>query len=152
MKKGAIMKKWNKIIIAAILIILAICAVKYISNPERQIKNFINQNNEELVTIAEAYLNSDATIKNTYKNVEVEQVFRGNNDIVQFYYGGVGIVPSSKYYGFYYSPDDVPTAYQNVNCRLSAVSDDEWEWSDGTDNGSRTIRIMKKWFYYEAWF
>jgi len=152
MKKGAIMKKWNKIIIAAILIILAICAVKYISNPERQIKNFINQNNEELVTIAEAYLNSDATIKNTYKNVEVEQVFRGNNDIVQFYYGGVGIVPSSKYYGFYYSPDDVPTAYQNVNCRLSAVSDDEWEWSDGTDNGGRTIRIMKNWFYCEAWF
>lgn len=152
MKKGAIMKKWNKIIIAAILIILAIYAVKYISNPERRIKYFINQNNEELVTIAEAYLNSDATIKNTYKSVEVEQVFRGNNDIVQFYYGGAGIVPSSKYYGFYYSPDDVPTAYQNANCRLSAVSDDEWEWSDGTDNGGRTIRIMKNWFYYEAWF
>lgn len=147
----AVMKKWNKIIIAAVLIILAISAVKYITNPERRIKNFINQNSEELVTIAEAYLNSDTTIK-TYKGVEVESVFRGNNDIVQFYYGGVGIVPASTYYGFYYSPDDIPTAYQNVNCRLSAVSDDEWKWSDGTDNGGRTIRIMKNWFYYEAWF
>jgi hypothetical protein len=145
------MKKWNKIIIAAVLIIIAICAVKYITYPERRIKNFINQNREELVAIAEAYLKSDTTIM-TYKGVRVEQVFRGNNDIVQFYYGGVGIVPASTYYGFYYSPDDIPAAYQNVNCRLSAVSDVEWEWSDGTDNGGRTIRIMKNWFYYEAWF
>jgi hypothetical protein len=145
------MKKRNKIIIAAVLVILAICAVKYILNPERRIEMFINKNSEELVTIAEAYLDSDTTIK-TYKGVEVEQVFKGNSDIVQFYYCGVGIVPASKYYGFYYSPDDVPTAYQNGNFALSAVSDEEWEWSDGTDNGGRTIRIMKNWFYYEAWF
>ena len=145
------MKKRNKIIVAVLLVILAIYAIKFISNPERRIKNFVNQNSEELVTVAEAYLNSDTTTK-TYKGVEVEQVFRGDNDIVQFYYGGVGIVPASKYYGFYYSPDDVPTAYQNTKYSLSAVSDDEWEWSDGTDNGGRTKRIMKNWFYYEAWF
>lgn len=149
--RGAMMKKWNRIIVLAALIILAVYAVKYISNPERRIRSFINQNSKELVTIAEAYLNSDAVTK-TYKGVEVEQTFRGSHDIVQFYYGGVGIVPASKYYGFYYSPDDVPTAYQNANCSLSAVSDDEWEWSDGTDNGGRTIKLFKDWFYYEAWF
>jgi len=146
-----IMKKWNKIIIIALLIIPAIYTTRFISNPERRIKNFVNQNSEELVTIAEASLNSDTTIK-TYKGVKVEQAFSGDNDIVQFYYGGVGIAPASKYYGFYYSPDDVPTAYQNTNNKLSAVSDDEWEWSDSTDNGGRTIKIMKNWFYYEAWF
>lgn len=145
------MKKWNKIIITALLIILAIYTIKFISNPERRIKNFVNRNSEELVTIAEACLNSDTTVK-TYKGVNVEQVFRGDHDIVQFYYGGMGIAPASIYYGFYYSPDDVPTAYQNTNNKLSAVSYDEWEWSDGTDNGGGTIKIMKNWFYYEAWF
>lgn len=145
------MKKRNKIVIVATLIFLTICVVKFISNPEQRIKNFINQNNEELETIAKSYLNSDITIK-SYKGVEVEQVFKGKNDIVQFYYGGVGIVPASKYYGFYYSPDDEPVAYQNVNCKLTSISDDEWEWSDGTDNGGRTKRIMKNWYYYEAWF
>lgn len=145
------MKKWNRIIVLAVLIILASYAVKRISNPERRIRNFINQNSKELVTIAEAYLNSDTAIR-TYKCVQVEQVFRGSHDIVEFYYGGVGIVPASKYYGFYYSPDDVPTAYQNANCSLSAVSDSEWEWSDGTDNGGRTIKLFKDWYYYEAWF
>jgi len=147
----AVMKKYISIIIAAVLVILAIYTVNYVSNPERQIKNFINENSKELVTIAESYLNSDTTVK-TYKGVKVEQAFRGNNDIVQFYYGGKGIAPASKYYGFYYSPDDVPVAYQNANCNLTDVSDDEWKWSDGTDNGGRTIRIMENWFYYEAWF
>lgn len=145
------MKKWNRIIIAAALIALTICAVRYIFNPERRIKSFVNQNSKELAAIAEAYLNSDTTTK-IYKGIKVEQVFRGNHDIVQFYYGGFGIAPASKYYGFYYSPDDVPTAYQNVNCRLSVISEDEWGWFDSTDNGGRTIRIMKNWFYYEAWF
>lgn len=100
-------------IVIAVFIIVTVSVVKYISNPERQIKNFINQNNQnnkELATIAEAYLSSDTAAK-TYKSVEVKQVFRGKHDTVQFYYGGAGVVPASKYYGFYYSPDDVPTAY-----------------------------------------
>ncbi len=145
------MKKRKKLIIAAVLIILAFCTAKYFLNLELRIKTFVNQNNEELVTIAEAYLNSDTTIKK-YKGVEVEQVFRGDHDIVQFFYSAVGIVPASKYYGFYYSPDDSPAAFQNVNQKLSAVSNEEWKWSDGTDNGGRTKRIMRNWFYYEAWF
>lgn len=146
------MKKYISIIISAVLIILAFCTVNYISNPKRQIKNFINENSKELVTIAESYLDSDTSIK-TYKGVEVEQVFSRNNDIVQFYYGGKGIAPASKCYGFYYSPDDVPAAYQNSNYNLTDVSDDEWKWlENGTDNGGRTIRIREKWFYYEAWF
>lgn len=76
------MKKQNKIVIVATLILLTICVVNFISNPENRIKNFIKQNNEELATIAKSYLNSDITIK-FYKGVEVEQVFNGKNDIVQ---------------------------------------------------------------------
>lgn len=85
MKQGdcAVMKKWNRIIIAAALIALTICAVRYIFNPERRIKSFVNQNSKELAAIAEAYLNSDTTTK-IYKGVKVEQVFRGNHDIVSF--------------------------------------------------------------------
>ena len=81
-----------------------------------------------------------------YPPIESGAGFGQNDD-------GVGIAPASKYYGFYYSPDDVPVAYQNVNDNLTHVSDDEWKWSDnGTDNGDRTIRIIENWFYYEAWF
>nr|WP_320024126.1 hypothetical protein [uncultured Acetobacterium sp.] len=146
------MKKYISIIISAVLIILAIYTINYISNPERQIKKFVSENSKELVTIAESHLNSDTTIE-TYKGVKVEPVFSGKNEIVQFFYDGKGIAPASKYYGFYYSPDDVPAAYQNTNFNLAYVSDNEWKWSeDGTDNGGRTIRIIENWFYYEAWF
>lgn len=95
----AVMKKWNWLVIAAALIALTICAVRYIFNPERRIKNFVNQNSKELAAIAEAYLNSDTTTK-IYKGIKVEQVFRGNHDIVQFYYGGFGIVPASSIMAF----------------------------------------------------
>lgn len=146
------MKKYTKIMVITIFIILIICVANYISNPERQIKKFISQNSEELMTIAEAYLNDDMTTK-IFKGVKVEGAFRGDSDIVQYYYSGKGIAPASKYYGFYYSPDDVPVAYENSNYRLSKVSDDEWKWlEENSDNGGRTIRIMQKWFYYEAWF
>lgn len=77
------MKKQNKIVIVATLILLTICVVNFISNPENRIKNFIKQNNEELVIIAKSYLNSDMTIK-SYKGVEVEQVFNGKMILYNF--------------------------------------------------------------------
>lgn len=145
------MQRSKKISIIVFLVVMAIYTGKVIFNPESKIKYFVRHNHEDLVTIAEDYLSSMTTIKK-YKSVEVERIFKGKNDIVQFYYCGIGIAPASQYYGFYYSPDDMPTAYQNADYKLFPISDEEWEWSDGTDNGGRTSRIMKNWFYYEAWF
>ncbi|MDN5307858.1 MAG: hypothetical protein PWP16_1221 [Eubacteriaceae bacterium] len=146
------MKKRNKLIVIIVLIILMIIAVKYIYNSERRVKNFVINNNEELVTIAEAYLNGDTSIT-TYKGAKVERVYGGDHVIVQFFYGGFGIAPASRYYGFYYSPDDAPTVYQNSpRNELVDGDDQQWIWTDGTDNGGRTFRITDNWFYYEAWF
>ena len=96
-------------------------------------------------------MNNDTSIK-TFKNVEVDGLFKGEHDIVQFFYSGFGIAPATKYYGFYYSEDDEPAAFQNINITLVEKGKNEWEWSDGTDNGGITIRIKENWFYYEAWF
>lgn len=146
------MRKRNKVIIASILIIFTL---KYIVNSEHLIGAFVYMNNEELEVIAEEYLNSDTGIE-SYKGIRVAGVFRGENDIVEFDFWGIGLVPSTTYYGFYYSPDDVPAVFQNAPTSvavLSPVTDEEWEWSEeNTDNGGRTIRIMKNWFYYEASF
>ena len=72
---------------------------------------------------------------------------------MQFLYFAFGLVPSTRYYGFYYSQDDVPVPFQNAGAVLSQVSEEEWNWYDaGTDNGGRTKRITDHWFYYEAWF
>ena len=55
------------------------------------------------------------------------------------------------YYGFYYSPDDVPLAFQNVPVPLEESSNG-WQWqAEGDDRGS-THRLSPGWFYFEAHF
>lgn len=48
---------------------------------------------------------------------------------IEFLCGASGFVPSSSYYGFYYSADAVPKGFQGVPIPLSA---DEigWKWKD----------------------
>ena len=55
----------------------------------------------------------------------------------------------STYYGFYYSPDDVPLAFQNTDTALTE-SDGGWVWQAEGDNHGRTYRLAEDWFYFEA--
>ena len=76
---------------------------------------------------------------------------------VEFFCGGAGIVPASSYYGFYYSPGDIPLAVdatQTKNLRPDGNGfgwQEKWERSDG-DNSYYTERIMECWYYYESHF
>ena len=74
-----------------------------------------------------------------------------NLNVVEFGYSSKGIIPASKYYGFYYSKDDTPHVFQGSALKL-VKEKDGWKWTDGSDNGGFTSRISKNWFYYEAWF
>lgn len=121
------------------------------SNKEEKISDFVADNKTELEEIAQDWLNGTTTV-NECNGVAVEGVYSGKHQIVQFMYGGTGLVPSTTYYGFYYSEDDVPACFQNVDYELKSTSDNEWTWSDGTDNGGVTKRISECWFYYKAWF
>ena len=56
-----------------------------------------------------------------------------------------------QYCGFYYSPDDVPLAFQNTPCTLrqdGAV----WSWSADGENKGTTGRIRAQWFWFEVQF
>lgn len=145
------MKKYGKILITCGVVCGIIFAVRCVRNPERRITNFVEANYAELQEIADAHLAFDTSV-DTYQDVEVDGVFDGEHEIVQFFSEGEGIAPASKYYGFYYSPDDEPAIFQNGRGELSPTAEDEWEWTDGTDNGGKTVRIRECWYYYEAWF
>ena len=56
------------------------------------------------------------------------------------------------YYGCYYSPDDVPLAFQNTDVELIQNGHDYWEWSADGDNHGATSFILKNWYYFEASF
>ena len=136
---------------AAVVAVFAVLGVTVLRSYEDKIYSFVLENREgleaETLKILGGQKDSDS-----FRGVEIEGVYGGKNNIVQFFYGGFGIVPSAKYYGFYYSENDVPAAYQNCDYELAKTGENSWEWSDGTDNGGITKRITDNWFYYEAWF
>lgn len=77
---------------------------------------------------------------------------QGEHMMVDFYVTGLGIAPASTYYGFYYSPDDVPLVYGNYDIVLTQCDKNTWEWSANGDNKGVTKKIADCWYYYEASF
>ena len=84
----------------------------------------------------------------------IQSVHVEKDAYVEFYCGGSGLVPSSSYYGFYYSPDDLPlavdvTVTENLRPEGNGFG---WKQSGGLDgdNWYYTERIMENWYYYES--
>ncbi|MBR3841269.1 MAG: hypothetical protein IKM20_09050, partial [Erysipelotrichales bacterium] len=96
------MKIIKRIIIVFVVMFICFKVISYCFYPEIEIRNFVNHNYIELEEIAYDYLVNKISVKE-YKGVEIEGIFKGDTDIVQFYYSGFGIAPASTYYGFYYS-------------------------------------------------
>ncbi len=74
----------------------------------------------------------------------------GEHPIAEYTVVSRGLVPSSKYYGFFYSYDNVPVAFQNANQSLTPVSDQTWQWNGEGDNHGMVRRLDANWFYFEA--
>jgi len=150
------MKKWKKSLTIVTILILAVVVLKLCTNPEIRIRNFLNKHEEDLQEIARTYLSGEKYIllgqEESYKGVIVKGFQDGEHPVIEFFYSGKGLVPSSVYYGFYYSPDDMPVSVMDGNRPLKSVSEYEWEWTGVGDNGGITKRIKENWFYYEAWF
>lgn len=58
----------------------------------------------------------------------------------------------NTYYGCYYSPDNVPLAFQNTDVELTQNGHNYWEWSAEGDNHGETSKIMDCWYFFKASF
>lgn len=143
------MHKKKRKLIAALLVtsFVVVAAAAWVCTPGERVALFVRFHNEDLSDIASACLAGDTSIE-SYHGVKVQGLYEGEHPIVQFYTLGWGLIP---YMGFYYSPDDNPAAFLNTDAKLTPVSDDKWEWTDGTDNRGTTKKIDDCWYYYEAW-
>lgn len=134
------------------LVVISVYIVsKVLFNPYAKISRYVNHNEGNLRASCEFYLEQNHVNK-ADTEIDVMGIYGGEYKIVQFFYSGKGIVPASIYYGFYYSPDDIPVPYCNGNEELEMVSEDEWTWKDVGDNGGKLRKIQDNWYYYEAWF
>lgn len=146
------MKKIRLVLITFLLPLLCLAALLVWSrSSQRGISLFVTRHQNDLEQMARDRLDGLRTAER-YHGVAVEGVFPGQNPIVQFSSGGFGLAPSAVYQGFYYSESGRPAAYQNADVELVPVSDNQWTWTDGTDNGGMTRKIDGQWFFYKAWF
>ena len=71
--------------------------------------------------------------------------------LVEFHTGGAGLVSNSTYLGFYYSKDNAHKVFQGANIPLN-VNKNVADWYGEGDNWGKSMRLIEKWFWFEANF
>ena len=114
---------------------------------EQRVVTLFEKHGAELTEQMAAF-EEDGTIAGT-KNWKSVTHWQGEHEMVEYTVATAG----STYYGFYYSPDDVPLAFQNTDVPLvPAETEEGWIWTAEGDNRGRTYRLAERWFYFEAKF
>jgi len=145
-------KRRRIILIILIAVICVIFAAGKIFSPERAVLRTFKANEAALNEMVQSYLKGDtAALRTDIPGIQSAQYWHGDSGMIEFFVKGRGIVPASSYYGFYYSVDGVPLAFQNAKMTL-VESGDGWEWKEGGDNRGYTEHISGNWYYYEASF
>lgn len=144
----------RKIIIVILLVIVLILIAWILNAPANKAKLVLNLWHDDFeANSISALQNSNADDK--LHGVRLDGVFKsqadGNDEagIVQYMVKAYGLPSAGTYYGFYYSPDDEPAAYQNIDCRLMEDGDNRWSWSKDGASGV-TCKICDKFYYYKV--
>ena len=143
--------KTMMVILAAIIIVLAASIINAPANKSKLVLNLWHDDFE--ANSISALQNSNADDK--IHGVRLDGVFKSQasesdeTGIVQYTVNAYGLPSAGTYYGFYYSPDDEPAAYQNIDCRLMEDGDNRWSWSKDGASGV-TYKICDKFYYYKV--
>ena len=113
--------------------------------PEKRVARYVASHQSELQSSMDAYFHRGLPLSHD-SAIPVVNHWPGQHPMVEYI-----LFTSSGYYGFYYSPDDVPLAFQNAPISLEETPTG-WQWrGEGDDHGS-TRRLSPHWYYFEAYF
>ena len=143
----------KKTIFAIALIIGLVVFIRWYSNPERRIFAMVEGNLPKYQTVAEQLWNGEVSADEVdLLGVRDVRVRAGEHKKVDFFVTGFGLAPSSTYYGFYYSQEDLALPYLEETAKISEVEEGVWSWKGNGDNKGVTKKIADCWYYYEASF
>lgn len=144
----------RKIIIVILLVIVLILIAWILNAPANKAKLVLNLWHDDFeANSISALQNSNAD--DILHGVRLDGIFKSQASesdeagIVQYMVKAYGLPSAGTYYGFYYSPDDEPAAYQNIDCRLMEDGDNRWSWSKDGASGV-TYKICDKFYYYKV--
>ena len=141
------MKKRIKISFGIFLSVLILSMLSLYAIPKFRITLFVNMYHElieENLKINNG-VPADEAVFLGYKYVNS---WEGSHPMTEF----VIMTYGDTYYGCYYSPDDVPLAFQNTEAALIQENQNLWKWTDEGDNHGTTSKIRGKWYFFKASF
>ena len=141
------MKKGIKIGITVLVCVLLLSALSIYTVPQLRVSRFVNTYHtviEDGLKAGNGVPADDAVILG-YKAVHR---WEGTHPMTEFIIMSLG----NTYYGCYYSPDDVPLAFQNTDIELTSEEDNCWKWNAEGDNHGETSKIMDCWYFFKASF
>lgn len=143
----------KKTVIKILIVVGAILFLKWYSNPERRIFAMVERNLEKYEMAVQQMMNGDISASRVeVPGVRDVHVRMGEHVVVDFFVTGFGLAPSSTYYGFYYSPEDLPMMALDGMAKLTEYEPDAWNWQGVGDNDGIIKKIADCWYYYEASF
>ena len=133
------MKNRRLSLLAALL--AAIVGLSLYLTPKRRAGRYVAAHWETLQADMDAYFLRGEPLRYDAP-LETVNSWPGEHPMVEY------ILPALRpgYYGFYYSPDDVPLALQNAAVPLEETADG-WRWQDG-DVPGETRRLSPRWFSF----
>ncbi len=151
MKKiqAAVSRKKGKIgMLVAVIIVVVFCILNVPANKTKIVLNIWGDEfKENSILVVQ-----NGSAKKLLHGVQLDGAYEDNDtQIVQYTVKSVGLPSTSIYYGFYYSPNDVPVAFQNVHCILKEEGENRWSWSKDGASGI-TYKISENFYYYKAKF
>ncbi len=115
----------------------------------------VSSHRQELLEISQTCLETgktpeDLPLANLVDTIQVIG-YGTENAFVDFFCHGWGLVPSSSYYGFYYSPQG-PQSFWGGEEELLPTEDGGYAWQGEGDNHGFTRQIGENFYYYEGHF
>lgn len=140
------MKKKRKWIIAVIIVLIVALGSVY-SIPKLRVSLFVHSYHE-LIEDGLAAGNGVPADDAVLFGYDYVNSWEGAHPMTEF----VIMTYGDTYYGCYYSPDDVPLAFQNTDVEVTQDGHDYWEWEAEGDNHGSTSKIMEQWYFFKASF
>lgn len=134
------MKKKKRLIF--LVLIVAAVAFLYSASPRLQAQVFVALHGSRI----QQSLSSGGGIP-AHTGAKAFNTWEGEHNMTEFILDYRG----SCYYGCYYSPDDVPLAFQNTRTSLTQDEAGNCTW-ESFGNYGKTTRIKQGWYYFEAHF
>lgn len=131
-----------------LVMVLALTVVFfYQTNPQRHAERFVSMYADQI----QRSIESGDGVPENLGCLDVNQ-WLGDQPMTEFLLSGWGIGSGKRYYGCYYSPNDVPLPFQNAPVALTQSGDGCWQWQGDGDNYGSTRKLRDYWYYFEASF